>query len=91
MERDGKEGLALVKNKGEKKSYVDKEKTCKQIYTMMKNKDVSVQQVSRLLGLSHQAVYGWIKGGRFPKLEHFYALKHILGTTLEQMIVPKED
>ena len=85
-----KQGGDVMKKAGKGREFVDKAGTCRNIYRLMQERDITVMQVAEILNISCQAVYGWIKGEKFPRLEHLFTLKYVLGTTVEDMIRLKE-
>lgn len=51
--------------------------------SFMKQKNVSVTELSRFLGISYQAVDKWVKGRGLPDIENLYNLSRYLGVSLD--------
>lgn len=52
----------------------------------MKQKNVSVTELSRFLGISYQAVDKWVKGRGLPDIENLYNLSRYLGVSLDSFL-----
>lgn len=53
----------------------------------MEEKGVTIRQLSRVLGISFQAVHGYVKGKRTPNLAHFVAITQILDADMDEIVV----
>jgi len=60
-----------------------------EIKARMDNKAISVRDMSKALGVSYQAVYGYVKGIRIPTVAHLAAIAQILDATVDELIVIK--
>ena len=59
------------------------------IKQIMKEKNVGIRDVSRVLNISFQAVYRWQKGEVLPTLNNLFMLAQILGTNVDDLLVAK--
>jgi len=59
------------------------------IKQIMKEKNVGIRDVSRVLNISFQAVYRWQKGEVLPTLNNLFMLAQILGTDVDDLLVEK--
>ena len=59
------------------------------IKQIMKEKNVGIRNVSRVLNISFQAVYRWQKGEVLPTLNNLFMLAQILGTNVDDLLVAK--
>ena len=58
-----------------------------EIKSRMDNKGISIKDMAKVLGVSYQAVYGYVKGTRIPTVIHLAAIAQILGSTVDELIV----
>ncbi|MCD8338542.1 MAG: helix-turn-helix transcriptional regulator, partial [Lachnospiraceae bacterium] len=71
---------------------IDTGKTGRRLRNLSRQKDISVQEIQRCLGLtSNQAVYEWFNGKCLPTLNNFFALSKLLQTTMEDLLVLREE
>lgn len=57
------------------------------IYQRMQNRGMEIRDMSNALGVSFQAVHGYIHGYRLPSIPHLYAMSKILKTAMEDLLV----
>jgi len=65
---------------------IDAEATGRNVFAMLREDGLTVTDVSDLLGVSPQAIYGWNKG-KLPSIDNLVILSGYLGCSLESMIV----
>lgn len=64
------------------------EKTGLNINQKITGKNISVKEVSELLGFSStRSVYKWLSGQTLPSLDSLLILSEILGTTMDELII----
>lgn len=52
----------------------------------------TVREIQKLLHLScPQPIYRWMRGRTMPSLDNLYVLSSILGTHMEDLLLPKQD
>lgn len=52
----------------------------------------TVREIQKLLHLScPQPIYRWMRGCTMPSLDNLYVLSSILGTHMEDLLLPKQD
>jgi len=67
---------------------IDKEKTGRQIRTLMERRGLSVQDVRAFLSLGCvQSVYHWFDGKSMPTLDNLYALSELLQVPMDMLVV----
>ncbi len=57
-----------------------------EIKSRMDDKEISIRDMAKDLGVSYQSVYGYIKGTRRPTVIHLATIAHILGSTIDELI-----
>ena len=66
---------------------IDKEKTGRQIRTMMEMRGIKVRDVKDALSLGcEQTVYHWLEGKSIPSLDNLYALSELLRVPMDMLI-----
>ena len=60
------------------------------IKQLMKERNVEVKEISKILNISIQAVYRWQKGEVLPTLNNLYLLAQILDTDVDDILVAKQ-
>ena len=69
---------------------IDLSATGMHLKELMDERDVSVQDVQKAMGLAApQAVYRWLKGNNMPSVDNLYALSRYLNTSMDDMIIEK--
>ena len=58
-----------------------------EIKARMDDKGIAIKDMAKALGVSYQAVYGYVKGTRTPTVIHLAAIAQILGSTVDELIV----
>ena len=67
---------------------IDKEKTGRQIRTLMERRGLSVQDVRAFLSLGCvQSIYHWLDGKSMPTLDNLYALSELLQVPMDMLVV----
>ena len=67
---------------------INVQETGKNIRKLCIEKDLSVTDVQNALHIgSNQAIYHWFNGRSLPSIDSFYALSHLLDTSIDQIIV----
>lgn len=67
---------------------IDKEKTGRQIRTLMERRGLSVQDVRAFLSLGCvQSIYHWFDGKSMPTLDNLYALSELLQVPMDMLVV----
>ena len=67
---------------------VNMKKTGSNISNMIFSKDISVKEVSDMLGFSStRSVYKWLSGQTLPSLDSLIILSEILETTMDELII----
>lgn len=66
---------------------IDRKRTGEEIERRMKEKDITIRDISERLGLSYQSVAKWIKGKSLPNIYHLYAISRILGCTVDDIVI----
>ncbi len=59
------------------------------IGSQIADKGISIRDMSNMLGISFQAVSNYTHGRRMPTLTHLFIIAQILGTGIDELIVPK--
>jgi len=58
----------------------------------IRNCGYTVREIQKLLHLScPQPIYRWMRGCTMPSLDNLYVLSSILGTHMEDLLLPKQD
>lgn len=71
---------------------IDMELTGKRIKQVCEQQKLSARDVQRYLNIgAFQSVYNWFNGKTLPSLDNMLALSRLLGTSIENLIVCKED
>lgn len=71
---------------------IDKKKTGQQIRSLMRNKGLSVKDVTEKLRIgSVQCVYQWFSGRRLPSVDNLYALAALLDVKVDDILYKAED
>ena len=66
---------------------IDKEKTGRQIRTLMERRGLSVQDVRAFLSLGCvQSIYHWFDGKSMPTLDNLYALSELLQVPMDMLV-----
>ena len=72
--------------------FIDKKKTGEQIRRLMRNKELSVKDVTEKLRIgSVQCVYQWFSGRRLPSVDNLYALAALLDVKVDDILYKAED
>jgi transcriptional regulator with XRE-family HTH domain len=67
---------------------VDYEATAKNFKKFFKESGYTIIQLQKMLCLSsHQAIYYWFSGKRFPSIENLVELAFIFNTTVDELII----
>lgn len=67
---------------------INMKKTGSNISNIILSKDISVKEVSDLLGFSStRSVYKWLSGQTLPSLDSLIILSEILETTMDELII----
>lgn len=67
---------------------INMKKTGLNINQKITGKNISVKEVSELLGFSStRSVYKWLSGQTLPSLDSLLILSEILGTTMDELII----
>lgn len=67
---------------------IDMVKTGKNIKRLREERDITVMDIQHFLNLANpQAIYQWQKGISLPTVDHLCALSHLLGTSMDEIIV----
>lgn len=67
---------------------INMKKTGLNISNRIFSKDISVKEVSDLLGFSStRSVYKWLSGQTLPSLDSLIILSEILETTIDELII----
>ena len=67
---------------------INMEKTGSNISNIIFSKDISVKEVSDMLGFSStRSVYKWLSGQTLPSLDSLIILSEILETTMDELII----
>ena len=67
---------------------VNMKKTGSNISNIIFSKDISVKEVSDMLGFSStRSVYKWLSGQTLPSLDSLIILSEILETTMDELII----
>jgi len=78
--------------KGSGYPQIDTVETGKHLRFLSHQKDISVQEIQRCLGLaSNQAVYEWFNGKSLHTLNNFFALSRLFHTPMEDMLILQEE
>ena len=57
---------------------------------LMQEKHLCIKDVSRVMNVSYQAVYRWLRGETLPTIGNFYTLSQLMRTDVDDMLVAKE-
>ncbi len=72
--------------------YIDAQATGTKIWELRENCGLTVEQLSELVGLSGpRALYKWRNGETLPSIDNLIALAGIFRTTVDDIIVTRED
>lgn len=66
---------------------IDMKKTGQNLKKIMKMEDVKPVLISRITGLSLQAIYDWLGGKKMPNLDNLMLLSRLLNRPVEELIV----
>lgn len=70
---------------------LDMEATGENIQNLMAKNGIKVKDVQRACGFSvPQGVYKWIHGDHMPSIDNLVILSHLLGVTIDDILVIKE-
>ncbi len=69
-------------------SYINYEATGANIKALMDNNGITTREMSNILGISFQAVHGYIHGTRLPTVGHLFMIAKIFDTTVDDLLVP---
>ena len=71
---------------------IDMEATGRQIRTLRRARGLRVEDISDYMGFnSPQAVYKWQRGECLPEVENLLALSRLFGTTIENIIMVRQE
>ena len=71
---------------------IDMKRTGKRIRELCEAKGLSPQDVADMMGLAEKrTVYFWYAGDRLPSIDNLFMLSRILGTTIDDLFVEKEE
>ena len=72
--------------------FIDKKKTGQQIRRLMRERGLSVKDVTEKLTIgSVQCVYHWFSGRRLPSVDNLYALAALLDVKVDDILYKTED
>lgn len=71
-----------------KPSIIDQEATGARIKALMDAKGITTREMSNTLCVSFQAVHGYIHGQKLPTVGHLFVIAQVLGTTVDDLLVP---
>ncbi len=66
---------------------IDLVATGRKIKDMMDDKEISIRDMSRHLGLTYQAVWKYIYGETLPNVWYFYEIARLLDSSVEDLII----
>ena len=70
---------------------IDMAATGNRIRTLRKENHIKVDDIVSFMGFeSQQAVYKWQRGESLPTVDNLYALSHLFGTTIDDILVGDE-
>lgn len=69
---------------------IDTKATGNKIKKIMEEKNITVKEMSDILGISFQAVHKIVNGKNLPTMPHLFVISQVLGTTVDDLIVAKE-
>lgn len=59
---------------------------------MISKHGYTIKEIQKKLNLScPQPIYRWMSGKAMPTLDNLYMLSHMLGTHMEDLLVPRQD
>lgn len=71
---------------------IDMNKTGQRLKLLGKQHNTSVREIQQYLGLaSVQSIYDWYHARTLPSLDHLLALSYLWRTSMENMLVIKEE
>lgn len=71
---------------------IDMKKTGERIHRLSQECGWSVREIQEYLCLScPQPVYRWFKGQTLPSVNHLYALSHLFGVHMEELLVSRSE
>lgn len=71
---------------------IDMKRTGQRLKLLGKEHNTSVRDIQEYLGLaSVQSIYDWYHARTLPSLDHLLALSHLWCTSMENMLVIKEE
>ena len=73
----------------EKTFGLDMEACCKRVAKLIGDSGLNDKEIAKTLNLSVQSVNKWRHGHAFPDIENLYNISVILGTTVDDLLVPK--
>lgn len=68
---------------------IDVEATGKRIGRMIKERGISDKELSKMMGISIQAINKWRHGYTIPDIENMYILSRILCVKVDDFLVPQ--
>ncbi len=72
-------------------SFIDTQATGSRIWKLRKEKGLTVERLSELLGFSGpRAIYKWRNGETLPTLDNLIVLAGVLETSIDDIIVTRE-
>ena len=71
---------------------ISQKETGENIRKLIRESEYSVRDIQDLLGFSSpRAIYKWMEGKAVPSIDSLLILSHVLGTSMEDILVVKED
>ena len=64
------------------------EASCKRISQLIKASGISDKELGKMMNLSVQSINKWHRGRNLPDIENMYLLSEILGTTVNDFLIP---
>ena len=57
------------------------------LHTLMKQRDMTVKDLQKILGLScPQTIYHWLNGDSIPTIDNLYNLSHHFGICIDELL-----
>jgi len=69
---------------------IDMEATGKKISQLIEESGLTDKELGKIMGLSVQSINKWRHGRNMPDIENLYILSRILGTKVDDFLVPQE-
>lgn len=69
---------------------IDTKETGKLIKTVIQTSGISVDYISKCIGVSKGAIYKWFQGVTMPTVDNFVVLASVVGIKVDDLIVKKE-